>query len=239
MMQLPTWPPFRLSAPRRSPWRPGSRAFCSPSGVLMRQLAGSTCVICRKSVDSVVVGRFCPGCDRPVHNDCIYPPPPLEADGKCPVCGADERHIITAEPRETSINSERSLRQAFAVPKKETELWRCAQCGVTNETLLCNYCKAPAPAKVKGARNALTSAVVWYHCIRWFIGGLCVIVLGIFLISSPDMRANPKRIELADLMPGIGAILVGIVIIVLPVVLLLRRRPRPASTDQKQVRQSG
>jgi hypothetical protein len=54
----------------------------------MRQLVGSTCVNCQKRIGSVLEGRFCGVCQRPVHNGCIQAQGGTRAEGRCAACGA-------------------------------------------------------------------------------------------------------------------------------------------------------
>ena len=73
----------------------------------MRQLVGLPCVICQRSVDSIMEGRFCEGCDNAVHNECFKPPAAGEAEGKCHVCGTDLRQAAAAREREQRERQER------------------------------------------------------------------------------------------------------------------------------------
>jgi hypothetical protein len=60
--------------------------------------------------------------------------------------------------------------------------------------------------------------------IRWFLVGLGCIVVGSWMIFSPDFRSNPKQFTLADAAPGVAAILVGLVMVGLPLILRRWRR---------------
>jgi hypothetical protein len=55
----------------------------------MDQLVGLRCAICRERIDSIIDGRFCDGCDYPVHNDCARAAGADTAEDVCPDCGAD------------------------------------------------------------------------------------------------------------------------------------------------------
>jgi hypothetical protein len=52
----------------------------------MKQLVGLPCTLCQQRIDSIIEGRFCEGCGRPVHDACIRPA--AAAPGGCPSCGA-------------------------------------------------------------------------------------------------------------------------------------------------------
>ena len=51
----------------------------------MPQLVGQNCSLCGESLSNVEAGRFCPGCDRPVHYTCQGP---THKEGSCRTCGA-------------------------------------------------------------------------------------------------------------------------------------------------------
>ncbi len=94
----------------------------------MRQLVGLTCTICQRSVDSVVEGRFCDGCNGAVHKECIKPPADQKADGMCPVCGADQRQVAAALQREQQERQGRlrpKLKASYPVSNV------CPKCGHT------------------------------------------------------------------------------------------------------------
>jgi hypothetical protein len=55
----------------------------------MRQLAGLPCVVCQRSVDSIVEGRFCDECGGAVHKECINPEAARYDESKCAACGGD------------------------------------------------------------------------------------------------------------------------------------------------------
>jgi len=54
-----------------------------------KRIVGLTCVICREPIDSVDEGRFCEGCDYPVHSDCMQRPPGSAGEEICRTCGVD------------------------------------------------------------------------------------------------------------------------------------------------------
>jgi hypothetical protein len=48
------------------------------------QLVGLNCVLCGERIPSTLDGRFCEGCQSPVHNDCVRP----GSKCCCGTCGA-------------------------------------------------------------------------------------------------------------------------------------------------------
>jgi hypothetical protein len=61
--------------------------------------------------------------------------------------------------------------------------------------------------------DTLVRPLVWWRLLRLALGGLLCILLGFWLIFSPTFRANPNKLTLEDALPGIGAIVVGIVLL--------------------------
>jgi hypothetical protein len=47
--------------------------------------------------------------------------------------------------------------------------------------------------------------------------------LGVWLVTDPMFRQNPKALSFSDLLPGIGAIIVGLVMLGLSVLVIRRR----------------
>jgi hypothetical protein len=67
----------------------------------VRQLAGLACVVCHRSVDSNLEGRFCDECGGAIHKDCFHPAAAAQpSEGKCPVCGGDRQQADVALQRE-------------------------------------------------------------------------------------------------------------------------------------------
>jgi hypothetical protein len=64
----------------------------------------------------------------------------------------------------------------------------------------------------------------WYGGLKWVVAGIVCIGLGIVLIVSPDLRANPKELTASDVTPGVGAILVGTVMLLLFFYPFFRRK---------------
>jgi hypothetical protein len=58
--------------------------------------------------------------------------------------------------------------------------------------------------------------------VQWFIGAGFILTLGIHLLCSPSVRANPRELTLSDAIPGILAIVVALVMIALAIYMLLR-----------------
>jgi hypothetical protein len=62
-----------------------------------------------------------------------------------------------------------------------------------------------------------------YKLFRLGFGGVSIIAVGIWLMTSPDMRQNPNVVTASDLMPGIAAVLIGTLLLGLAVYSLFRR----------------
>ena len=54
----------------------------------MRQLVGSVCVVCDRTVDSILEGDFCGTCKSAIHNQCVHKPTEAQ-EVRCSACGAD------------------------------------------------------------------------------------------------------------------------------------------------------
>lgn len=54
----------------------------------MRQLVGLSCVLCGKSIGSIVDGRFCQSCGCPIHAKCARSLPGGDPAQGCAACGA-------------------------------------------------------------------------------------------------------------------------------------------------------
>jgi hypothetical protein len=69
----------------------------------------------------------------------------------------------------------------------------------------------PAPdtftAKTSSTEWSFTG---WIRLIRWSIGGVLCLALGLWLMVDPDMRRNPAAFTVVDLLRGLGACLVGL-----------------------------
>jgi len=105
-------------------------------------------------------------------------------------------------------------------------MWKCPNCGVVNsDSRRCNYCKSPAPEQVKSPGVSDWTASEWYRFLRLFLGGLGCVALGVWLMVDPTFRSDPKHFTSSDLLPGLGATFVGIVLLGLVLLpLILRRR---------------
>jgi anti-sigma-K factor RskA len=76
----------------------------------------------------------------------------------------------------------------------------------------------------KTAVESLVAPLVWWRLIRFALAGVFCIALGFCLIFSPIMRDNPNRLTLNDAAPGIGAIVVGVILFGLLVFVWRRSR---------------
>ncbi len=52
--------------------------------------------------------------------------------------------------------------------------------------------------------------------IRWVLGGLVIIALGVLLMVAPDLRSDPQRLSLKDVAYGFVVILVGVAALARP-----------------------
>jgi hypothetical protein len=63
----------------------------------------------------------------------------------------------------------------------------------------------------------------WYRLLRLGVGGVGIVLLGIWLLTSPVFRDNPNVFTLKDAMPGIGALFVGLLVLAATVVSAIWR----------------
>jgi len=75
-----------------------------------------------------------------------------------------------------------------------------------------------APAEAKPL-----TILEWYGVLRFGGGGFFCLLLGIWLMDSPDIRQNPKVFTIADALPGLGALLAGFMLIGLAVIKVVKR----------------
>jgi hypothetical protein len=105
--------------------------------------------------------------------------------------------------------------------------WRCPNCGIINTGAgRCNYCQEPMPAdaKASAASGSGWTVIQWYRAVLWVIGGLFCIGIGVMLMVNPTFRADPRVLTLSDLLPGVGAVVVGVVMLGLVAFVRFRRR---------------
>ncbi len=57
------------------------------------------------------------------------------------------------------------------------------------------------------------SLIFLYKVWKYIVTGALSLLIGFWLVFSPDFRTNPKQFSLRDAAPGFGAILVGVVIL--------------------------
>jgi hypothetical protein len=104
----------------------------------MRQLVGTKCVICLKSIDSILEGAFCDTCGSPRHHACLERREQGGADAhSCSQCGGDMTNPDTVawrrEQEKTQHEQERGRKEeqrvaaaaAGGYPVSET----CPNCG--------------------------------------------------------------------------------------------------------------
>jgi hypothetical protein len=126
----------------------------------------------------------------------------------------------------------------------------CGQTFATDTTAKCPLCRqvgglvdpgSPAAVRDVVARKheqapspGVASVGQAYQAVRFALGGLFAIGLGIFLIANPDFRTHPNRLELRDLWPGLAAIIAGLGMLGLVVNYAKRgvSRTRPSSHEE-------
>jgi hypothetical protein len=60
--------------------------------------------------------------------------------------------------------------------------------------------------------------------MRWIIGGICIISIGILLLIDPNVRSNPKRLAASEIATGGVTILVGVVLLFLAYLSIQRSK---------------
>jgi hypothetical protein len=65
---------------------PTQKAVAAMASGPRRQLVGEKCILCGKSVDSVLEGAFCAGCGSAFHHDCTNPDAAWEKASHCSRC---------------------------------------------------------------------------------------------------------------------------------------------------------
>jgi hypothetical protein len=92
----------------------------------MPQLIGLPCVICQKSIASIVDGAFCDGCGNPIHHRCqsAVAQPGTE---KCEQCGGDPASRIAKEVR--GARQTEAHTRATGAPLSYPLSNKCPNCG--------------------------------------------------------------------------------------------------------------
>jgi hypothetical protein len=124
-------------------------------------------------------------------------------EGKfCPAC-ASPVHVKCAKAERGSSTSE-----------------RCSICGVN---------AADAAAFDAGSRRSsddltapppgdlVLTGLRAFRAIRWIIGGVACIWLGVWLMIDPNFKSHPRLNSLSDLVPGLAALVAGVGLIALSV----------------------
>jgi hypothetical protein len=78
----------------------------------------------------------------------------------------------------------------------------------------------PKPVQQSVLRQVFTVA----RAMRWIIGGICIIGIGILLLIDPDLRTDPRRLAVADIAYAFVPILVGVVLFFLAYWSVRRRK---------------
>jgi hypothetical protein len=100
-----------------------------------------------------------------------------------------------------------------------TDMDRCSLCGKSGgmvspevATEMAQQRQLERNVQARQAAATPTRMLLAYHSIRWWIGGIVCLGLGIWLVFDPRLRNDPRQLRFSDLMPGLGAIVGGLVI---------------------------
>jgi hypothetical protein len=122
----------------------------------MRQLVGLTCVLCRKSIGSIVDGRFCDSCRCPVHVRCTDAVRDSGQAKSCSACGATHEDIAQEKAHHREDEQQRKIaRDGAGLP---TTAWTVL---VASSRRFCS----PVATRLSHDRGSL----------EWERGEICVI----------------------------------------------------------------
>jgi hypothetical protein len=93
----------------------------------------------------------------------------------------------------------------------------------------------PSPALLHSGSvpDALQQVAHGYWIFKVTITGLAFMFLGIFLLTSPAMRDDPRSLSLGNAIYGVVVILIGFGILVLPFLRFAQRRRPTGKEDDK------
>ena len=105
-------------------------------------------------------------------------------------------------------------------------MWRCPACGIFNsKELVCRYCHAPAPTGAVTDPPFLSwSFLQWYRFLRLVVGGVLCLSLGIWLMVDPKLRQDPKALTIAEIGPGLGACVAGLLMLGMSFLAIRRQK---------------
>jgi hypothetical protein len=69
---------------------------------------------------------------------------------------------------------------------------------------------ADSPEESRTVGDHVVSAVRFFRLVRFSLGGVAAIALGLFLLFIPGLRDNPNKLTLSEALPGIAAIGAGL-----------------------------
>jgi hypothetical protein len=75
----------------------------------------------------------------------------------------------------------------------------------------------------QGTLNRIARPIRIYRGIRFLAGGIFCLVLGSVLAFHPGLRSDPKHLTLQDMVPGLGALLAGVVMCLLGIVFVRQK----------------
>jgi hypothetical protein len=108
--------------------------------VMMRQIVGSSCVLCRERIGSILDGQFCASCGCPVHTKCVQPAAPIDGATRCAACGTAKEHA----PQEQERHRRYEDRRATGGRNPKIFIAGLVGCGIMTVSA-CNATINPAP----------------------------------------------------------------------------------------------
>jgi uncharacterized protein (TIGR03382 family) len=99
----------------------------------------------------------------------------------------------------------------------------CRSCGATyqGQAAVQEMASSKTKQTQPGAFRGLFGV---FRALRWAIGGICIIGIGILLLVDPNLRSDARRLTASDAAYGGVTILVGVVLLFLAYWSLRRRR---------------
>jgi hypothetical protein len=139
----------------------------------------SKCVVCGQRIQSIVEGRVCEECGRPVHSRCFQPRAADAEENQCTVCGSDRSQAVAQRQQSgklTSVSSTdlRTAFLAFAFGSAIILGFTSRSLGLTIGSLALLFCliwlywRALQDGAIQDVILFLTGiSIVFYICNRW------------------------------------------------------------------------
>jgi hypothetical protein len=83
--------------------------------------------------------------------------------------------------------------------------------------------RAEAKTMLREPLRQIAQTNQFFRGLGFLLGGIVAIGLGLSLLFSPAWRANPNQLTTQEIVPGVGAIVSGVVMCLLAVMWLRRR----------------